>query len=637
MTRDSRLARPLFIVKFRYSHGFVSLWLACVVACSNGPQNGPGQGTASSGAPGAGGALGSGTGGGPANVSGGALGTGGRVDSGGSAGSAGSAGTSNGGSAPQGGATATGGAAGSAGAAGGAAKASSTLIGGVTFATPSQSFKGEISVGMTTAIAGAEIRYTTDHSLPTSSSTLYAGTPISLTATTELRAQAFVAGAASGLVSTALYIARTFDATSDLPLVLVDGFGKGKPTNKDVSVLAAVMVFEPVAGEASFSALPTLAVRAGYHVRGQSSANFPQAPYKVELWDNQDKDADYPVLGMPSDSDWALIPPYYDRALIRNPFVYTLGRELGLQAPRTAYAEVYLNYAARAVEAGDYQGIYWLTETIKNNKVRTNLKQLEEVDTALPAISGGYIFKFDQAASEPPTLACTGSNPVSGGLGRGGGAGGTCWVDLEVVDPDPLLMQQQTWLTQYIQTFHDVLHTTPIGDYAAHIDVPSFVDYLIVNELTRNVDAYVRSAYYHKDRDGKLKAGPLWDYNFSLAVGGSNTTAPTGAWQFQGTRNVNNWYPKLTADPAFMDKVKARWRELRQGPMSQASLDQRITMLIAPLKNAVVRDFAKWPVDKIIMANGFVRGPTVATWDGQVQAMRDFVSQRSAWMDSQWQ
>ncbi|HMI94409.1 MAG TPA: CotH kinase family protein [Polyangiales bacterium] len=43
---------------------------------------------------------------------------------------------------------------------------------------------------------------------------------------------------------------------------------------------------------------------------------------------------------MSADSDWALIAPYYDRTLIRNPFVYELGRELGLQAPRSAHVEV---------------------------------------------------------------------------------------------------------------------------------------------------------------------------------------------------------------------------------------------------------------------------------------------------------
>lgn len=215
--------------------------------------------------------------------------------------------------------------------------------------------------------------------------------------------------------------------------------------------------------------------------------------------------------------------------------------------------------------------------------------------------------------------------------------GGTCWVDLEVVDPGPLLPEQAAWLTQYIQQFHDGLHATPMGDYTAFIDVPSFVDYLIVNELTRNVDAYVRSAFYHKDRDGKIVAGPLWDYNFSLAIGGSGTIDPMGGWQFEGSRNVNNWYPKLTSDAAFMNLVKARYKELRQTLLSQTAINDRITALTTPLTNAAERDFAKWPVASIITSGGFVRGPTVTTWQGQVQALRDFLTARLSWMDAQLQ
>jgi hypothetical protein len=151
------------------------------------------------------------------------------------------------------------------------------------------------------------------------------------------------------------------------------------------------------------------------------------------------------------------------------------------------------------------------------------------------------------------------------------------------------------------------------------------------------VDAYVRSAYYHKDRDGLLVAGPLWDYNFALAVGGSNATDPEADWQFAGSRNVNNWYPMLTEDTAFMDRVRLRYAELRQTLLADAAVDQRISGLIAPLTNAAVRDFAKWPVGEIYSGGGFVQGPTVETWDGQIQALRDFVKARLAWMDAQLQ
>jgi spore coat protein CotH len=179
------------------------------------------------------------------------------------------------------------------------------------------------------------------------------------------------------------------------------------------------------------------------------------------------------------------------------------------------------------------------------------------------------------------------------------------------------------------------LHATPIGDYAQFIDVASFVDYLIVNELTRNVDAYVRSAYYHKDRDQRLEAGPLWDYNFSLGVGGASSIDPAGGFQFKGARNVNNWFPKLTADPAFMERVRVRWSELRRGLLADAALSERITALVTPLQAAAQRDYARWQVANILPPGAFVRGPSAPTWEGQVQALRDFLRARAAWLDEQ--
>lgn len=559
------------------------------------------------------------------------------------------------------------------------ADSSDPLIGDVKFSTPSQSFKGQIDVEMSTSIAGAEIRYTVDGKLPTSSSTVYSGSALTLKATTQVRAQAFVGGQPSGAVSTGIYIARTIDPTSDIPIMVVESYGKAKPCDKNTYVEAAVMIWEPVDGVAKMASLPTLAIRAGYHVRGQSSMSFAQTPYKVELWDNNNKDVDLPVLGMPADSDWALIAPYYDRTLIRNPFVYTLGKDMGMEAPRTAYAEVYINQTSHSISNTEYEGIYWVSELIKNNKVRTNLKQLKADDTDAAKLSGGYIFKFDQAAAEEPKILCTGSNPVAGfgsagmgggaigggamgggtttkatpattvactmtfgggGFSTGAGSAGTCWTDLEVIDPDDLNDPQKAWLTDYIQKFHDSLHQNPIGDYGAYIDLQSFIDYLLVSELTRNVDAYVRSAYFFKDRDGKLKAGPLWDYNFALGGVGAQSATPTSTsdpgWQYTGTsRNVNNWYPKLTADSKFMAQVKARYTELRKSLWSDTSMNQRMDTLSAPLKQAVVRDYAKWPVSGVILSStGFVGGPTAPTWDGQLKVMRDFVAARLTWMDA---
>lgn len=375
---------------------------------------------------GAGGAAGAGTGG-AGTVAGGAGSTNAAGNSSAGTGGGGSAGMAGGG---------TGGVAGTAGGPG--------VVEGVAFSVPSQAFEGQLAVALSTALANAEIHYTQDRTLPTVASALYADAPLTISTTTELRAQAFVAGVPTGPVGIAIYILREFDASSDVPLVIVDGYGLGEPTDQNVFVDAAVMVFEPQNGEAKLSHLPTIAAHAGWHVRGQSSAGFPKTPYRLELRDAQSEDFDYPVLGMPADSDWTLIPPYNDRSLIRNPLVYELGHEMGMTAPRVKFAEVYVNHAQRAVQSGDYAGVYWVTETIKNSKDRLNLQQLRETDTTLPAISGGYIMKFDWNVSEEPTLPCTGS-PLS--LSE---EGAHCWKDLEVVDPDPLGPEQTAWITDYV-------------------------------------------------------------------------------------------------------------------------------------------------------------------------------------------
>lgn len=511
------------------------------------------------------------------------------------------------------------------------------LEGDIRFSVPSGTFEGSLSVTLEAPVDDGQIRYTVDGSAPGPSSPLYDGGALVFEETRQIRAQTFVDGAPVGRAGTALYIARTFDATSDLPLILVDGYGAGKPEARDVYADMAFMVFEPGESDAALSSAPTLATRGGWHLRGQSSARFEQAPYRIELWDNTSEDVDHPLLGMPAEADWALIGPFVDRALIRNAFTYDLGRAMGLSAPRFAFAEAYINYEDRPLEPGDYQGIYMVVETIKNHPDRLDLVQLDESDTSGEQLSGGYIFKFDWAASEEPTLECSGSEPLGGGMGGGSGppnpnAGGTCWTDLEVVDPEPLAPEQAAWLTAYVQQFHDALHEASFDEYSELIDVASFVDVFIVNELTRNLDAYTRSAYYFKERDQPISAGPLWDFNLTLGAGFGASLEVVG-WQFEERRVASDWYRILGVDPAFMELVSARWQELRQTLLSDEQLALRIDGLAAPLAAAAVRDFERWPVAEV--SESIFQIPTAPTWEGQLQALRDWLSERVAWMDTQ--
>ncbi len=524
----------------------------------------------------------------------------------------------------------------------------SPLIGAVAFSVPSQTFQGQLQVGLSTSNASAEIHYTTSGLLPTVDDPVYAGTPLELAATTQLRAQAFVGGLPAGQPSTAIYILRNFDYTSDIPIVVMEGYGGGKPPNKEDWLDLAFMTFEPTDGVADLANLPTLATRAGYHLRGQSSSSFPKAPYRVELWDNDGSDEDYPVLGMPAESDWAMIGPCADNSLLRNAFIYDLAADMGLATMRMRFAEVFINQDDSPLEEADYEGVYAVTETVKNQKNRLNLKQLEPEDTTLPDITGGYIFKFDQAAVDEgeAEILCTPvegtEDPVDGtgggpgfGFGFGGGMVDGCWVDLELVDPDPINAEQTAWITAHIQTLHDLMHTEPLGDYQSMINVGSFVDNMIINEITRNVDAYIRSHFLYKDRDGLVTAGPVWDYNFSLGEVGTDLEG----WQWEeGRAGPTDWHTVMATDPAFWAQVVTRWQELRPGILSDEQLLARIDALSAPLVNAGPRDNARWPVGECFSwAMGGGDSPYVGdgTWEGEVQVLKDWLLARMAWIDGQ--
>lgn len=519
--------------------------------------------------------------------------------------------------------------------------AQAELTGDITFSVPSGTFQGELSVSLSTSIANAQIRYTTDGRLPQASSTAYAGTPVRLTRTTQLRAQAFVGGAASGAPGTAVYVARAINPSHDLPVLVLDDYGQGAPGRDYVDV--AVLEYQPTGGSVSFAGAPRIATRAGFHLRGNSSASFPKVPYRLELWDNDDDDADYPLLGLPEDSDWVLRGPYPDKALIRDAFALSLARDLGLYAPRFAFAEVYVNLDAQPLAAADYQGVYLIMENVKNSSNRLDLKQLKEADTTLPKITGGYIFKFEWMAAEEPILLCPGAPPLPGPVPpwppTTPGPTSNCWNYLEVVDPDPINSQQRAWLTDHLKQFNDALNGPNFADpqtgYNAYIDVDSWINMLILNELSREMDAYVRSAHFYKDRDTKIFAGPPWDFDLTFGVGGSFNNDQTSGWQYQQTRTpqTNTWFPRLMQDPAFVNRVKVRWQSLRRGLLSNAQLETRINGLATPLTNAAQRNFQKWPILSTRQVSYFIT-PTNPTWQGQVQYMRDWMFQRATWLDS---
>jgi hypothetical protein len=526
--------------------------------------------------------------------------------------------------------------------------------GDVILSKSSGVFRDTLSVELSTAIANAEIRYTTDGTPPKASSALYSSKALNLTGTTRLRAQAFVGGTAAGVSTTALYIASSIDGTHDIPVLVLDSYGSGKlPTDAasrqfvDVGVLG----FDtPIGTPVSIASKPTLASFAAFHIRGNSSAMFDKLPYRLELRNEAGGDRDCGMFGMPSESDWALVGPHADKTLIHNAFVYDLSREMGLHASRLRMVEVYINVDGKPLSSNSYQGVYQIVETIKNQKSRLNLKQLDETKTSADQITGGYIFKFEWMAAEEPLLPCPSgtTNP---------------WNYLELVDPKPIATTQKDYIVNFLKSFHDSLRSTDPANattgYPSFIEPKSFVDHVIVNELTRNMDAYVRSQYFYKDRGSKMFAGPIWDYDLIAGTGlkpggfgGEMANIGTEGWQYDGNKSrltgggstgfpgstssgTADWFPLLLANATFNTQLIARWKELRQTLLTDAAVAARIDAVSAGLTNAADRNFTRWPILAQARVEPFDT-PTAATWAGQLASMKTWLSQRSAWLDTQW-
>ena len=275
--------------------------------------------------------------------------------------------------------------------------------------------EGGIITAGTTAVAigapvaaGSVVRYSVNNTEPGPASPIYnpASPPaaFTVTATTTLRARVFTPGLLPGPVSSRTFLLIDSSLTnyngsgqvfsSHLPIIVMDSFGVpvdsyNTASNRPYRLSYAVVLDKDAGtGRASLTqAAVNYQGRGGTHVRGSSSADFPQRQYAWETWDNANQDKDASILGMPAESDWILYAPYDDKVLFRNFLIYTRMRQLtggDGYAMRTRFCEVFFNQEpGQPVSYSDYRGVYILVEKIKIAKDRIDLQKVQIFDPML--------------------------------------------------------------------------------------------------------------------------------------------------------------------------------------------------------------------------------------------------------------
>jgi hypothetical protein len=322
--------------------------------------------------------------------------------------------------------------------------------------------------------------------------------------------------------------------------------------------------------------------------RGSSSQMFPKKPYALETQDSLGNNNNVSLIDMPVENDWILYPPYSDKTLMRNTLTFDLGRKAGRYAPRTKYCELVVN--------DEYRGIYILMESIKRDDDRVDIATLLPDDNEGDELTGGYILKVDKF---------TGGGNGSGWSSNYLYEGQNDFLYLQFHRPkgEDLSDPQKDYIESYCHDFENALagnnFEDPVEGYLPFIDVPSFIDLSLINELSKNIDGYRLSTYFYKDKDsngGKITMGPWWDYNLSFGNADYCSGEWTDGWEVDGGCGDTNpfWFERLLEDELYRNKMRCRWEKLRANEWSDENVQFIIDSISDYVSDAAVRNFAKW-------------------------------------------
>jgi hypothetical protein len=403
-------------------------------------------------------------------------------------------------------------------------------------------------------------------------------------------------------------------------VVVIDTFGQAIPD--DPKILGHMKIIYDYAGGNNSLDSPHIDFegRIGIELRGHISLNYPKKQFGVELRDESDQDLNASLLGMPAESDWVLNAPYVDKTLIRNALAYWLSNEVfDRYAPRTQFVELYLNDTGAANVADTYAGVYVLTEKIKRDPNRVDIAALDPATTTEPDITGGYILEISRLVSLKPTdvyfTTALGTLLVHG-YPKG----------------DEIPDVQKSWIQNHINEFETALYGPNFADpdlgYDPYISVPVFIDYMLMFDVLKNVEAFRASGFIYKDKEKKLRMGPIWD--FDVAMG--NYEEYGFADPERSFLPFYRWAGRLLEDTTFWTQYFTRWYEIRSTKLTVSAIAAKTDELAALLAEAQERNFEKWPILGTYVYPD--PPPYPPTYEEEIAQLKSWIEARILWLDA---
>ena len=370
----------------------------------------------------------------------------------------------------------------------------------------------------------------------------------------------------------------------------------------------------------------------GIETRGNSTQGFDKKTYSIELWDEANEEISVNLFGMGGEEDWILHAMVIDKTQLRIPMSFYLAQRMGHYASEWKFVELILN--------GEYRGLYILTEKIKRDDDRVDIAKLDEDDLAGDSLTGGYILRIDWTWDiDMETDGFESAYESQAEI--------PMFFQWYYPKASKIKPQQGNYIESWMNTFEDALFSNDFTNnqglrYTEYIDLHSFTDFLLINELSKNADGYKLSSYVHKERDsdgGKLVAGPIWDFDqtYGMSLVCSNHD-PTGWTYLQNQNDCEDlesmplWWQRMMSDEIFRNHLQCRWEDMRQTIFHKDSIYAWIDEQVDFTADAIERNFTVW--DYFIGNQIWIEPqPIPQSYEAEIDYMKDWISDRIDWLD----
>jgi hypothetical protein len=276
-------------------------------------------------------------------------------------------------------------------------------------------------------------------------------------------------------------------------------------------------------------------------------------------------------------------------------------------------------------------------EKVKRDGDRVDISKLLETDISGDNVTGGYIFKIDKT---------TGNNNDGWVSDFPSETGNDINFIYHYPKSDVILPQQEDYIQAYVDSFETALDgpnfADPVLGYKNFSVPETFIDFFILNEISKNVDGYRLSTYLHKEKDskgGKLRMGPMWDFNLAWWNADYCDGNVSTGWAYEfgdvcggDGFQIPTWWSRLLEDEWYQDELKCRWTTLRQGMLSNDSLFAKIDSLALYMDLAKDRHFEQWPIlNEYTWPNP---SPIPADYPEEITALKTWIISRATWLDN---